>query len=96
MGCFHRFPQLGPAERTVVERGVTLPGSAPVIEMLELDVQHRRLQLIDAEIATDEGMVVLGLAAVHPQDVHPLRQGGVVGDAHPGIAEGAQVLGRKE
>ena len=64
--------------------------------MLQLDVEHRGLQLIDTEVAADERVVVLGLAAVHAQHVHALGERRIVGDAHAGIAEGAEVLGREE
>ena len=81
--------------RVIVGR-VALPGGAPVIEMAQLDVEHRGLQLVDAEVTADEGMEVLGLAAVHAQHFHVLGQAGIVGDTHAGIAEGTEVLGRKE
>ena len=64
--------------------------------MAQLDVEHRGLQLVDAEVTADEGVEVLGLAAVHAQHLHVLGQRGIVGDTHAGIAEGAEVLGRKE
>ena len=80
----------------VVEGGVALPARAPVIQMLQLHVEHRGLDLIEAEIAADERVVVLRLAAVHAQDFQALGERGIVGHAHAGIAECAEVLGGKE
>jgi hypothetical protein len=62
----------------------------------QLHAEHRRLQLVDAEIPADVGVVVLRLAAVDAEDLQPLGERRVVGDAHAGIAEGTEVLGREE
>ena len=48
------------------------------------------------EIAADERVVVLGLAAVHAQHPHVLRQLRILRRAHAGIAKGAEILGREE
>ena len=40
--------------------------------------QHGRLELVEPEIAADQRVVVLRLAAVHAQDSHALVQRGVV------------------
>ncbi len=55
--------------------------------MRQLHVQYRRLQLIDAEVSTDELVVVLGFPAVDPQNLHVLGEHLIVRDAHAGITE---------
>ena len=55
-----------PCKRRTVERGVTPPPLGPAVEIAELDPQHRGLQFIDAEIAADQRVVILRLAAMHP------------------------------
>src|SRR2546421_5080663 len=83
-------------ERRLVDAGVRLATSRPPVEVLELDEQDRGLHLVEAEVAADDEMVVLGLAAVDSQDLQALRQCGIVGHAHPRIAERAQVLAWEE
>ncbi len=95
-GSLHRPAEIGAGECSVVIGGITLASRGPVIEVLELDVENRRLQLIQPEVSADERVKVFGLAAMDAQDVEPLRQGRIVGDAHAGVAESSQVLGRKE
>ena len=95
-GVSTALPRSARCERRVVERRVALAARAPRIQVLQLDVQHRRLDLIDAEVAADERVVVLRLAAVHAQDVEPLGERRVVRHAHAGIAERAEILGGKE
>ena len=68
----------------------------PVVEVWQLDQQHRRLQLVEPEVAADHRVVVLRLHAVHAQLLQPRRQRLVVGRAQPAVAEGTQVLGREE
>src|SRR5438105_1280360 len=46
----HRAPQVSTREGIIVEGRVTLPPVGPGIQMLELDVEDGRLQLIEAEI----------------------------------------------
>ena len=92
----HRGAQLGSCEGAVVEGRIALAGGGPGIQVRQLHIEHCRLQLIDAEIAADQGVVVLGFAAVHPQHAHALGERRILGDAHAGIAEGAQVLGREK
>ena len=95
-GVLDRIAQLRSGESRVVESRVVLAAGGPGIQVLQLDVQDGGLDLVDAEIAADEGVVILRLAPVDAQDIHPLGQGGVIGDAHAGVAEGAEVLGREE
>src|SRR5579863_510407 len=59
----HGPPQISSLESAVVEGCVALPARSPGIEMLELDVENRRLQLIQTEISADQGMEVFRLAA---------------------------------
>src|SRR6202023_3665432 len=89
-------PWLRANERRIVISGVAPPRRAPRLEVRQLDVEHGGLQLIDTEIAADEGVVVLRPAAMHAQDFHALGERGVSRDAHAGIAECAQVLSGKE
>src|SRR6476660_3725409 len=56
--------EIGRREQRVVMIGVALPRLAPRVEMLELDAQHRRLELVQAEIAADQSVEVFRLAAV--------------------------------
>src|SRR5437016_11029549 len=69
-------------EGLVVERGVPLAASGPVVETLELHAEHRRLQLIEPEIPADERVVVLWLPAVHAQHLDAIGERRIVGDAH--------------
>src|SRR6185312_8517696 len=83
-------------ESLVVDDGIALAPAAPRIEMLQLDVEHRGLDFIDAEIAADVRVVVLRLAAVYAQNLYALRQLRIVSDAQPRIAEGAEILRGEE
>src|SRR5207237_9819961 len=90
------IPELRSPEGLVVERGVPLAASGPVVEALELHAEHRRLQLIEPEIPADERVVVLWLPAVHAQHLYALGERRILGDAHAGIAEADEVLSGKE
>ena len=58
----------GLGERLVIISRVPLPGPVPILEVGELHVQHRGLDFVDAEVAPDDRVVVLGLTAVHAKD----------------------------
>ena len=62
----------------------------------ELDEQHRRLQLVQAEVAADQSVEVFRLAAVHAQDPMRSREPARCSDAHAGVAERAEILCREE
>ena len=68
----------------------------PVLEVPELDQQHGGLQLVDAEVPTDQRVVVLRLHAVHAQHAKLCGKRVIVRHAHARIAEGAEILGREE
>jgi hypothetical protein len=55
--------------------------------MGELHAQHRRLEFVQAKIATDELVVVLAVGTVCPQEPQLLGQGGVTRKHHAAIAE---------
>ena len=92
----HGWPKVSRAEQLVVMIRVGLPRARPGVEMLQLDHEHRRLQLVEPKVAADQRVVVLRLAAVHAQDAHALVQPAVVADAHAGVAECAEILRREE
>src|SRR5262245_54247645 len=83
-------------ERAIVIGSVALPCAMPFFQVPELHAQNRRLNLVDAEVAADHRVVVLGLPAVHAQDSEPGCEGIVVRHAHTGVAERPKVLGWKE
>ena len=92
----HPARQRRTLELGVVERGIALARLAPGIEMRKLHVEHRGLDFVETKVSADELVVVLRLHTVHAQ-LHELRRElGVVGHAHAGIAERAQVLGGEE
>ena len=80
----------------VVVRGIALPPLGPAIQILQLHAQHRGLQLVDAKVTADEGVVVLRLAAMHPQHTHPFRELGILRGAQTRIAESPQIFTGKE
>src|SRR5690606_9260801 len=80
----------------VVAPRVPLALLGPSVEIPELNAQDRGLQSVEPEIAADHGVVVLRLAAVNAQHPQLLGELGVVGDAHPPVAERAEVLAREE
>ena len=51
----------------VVPGGVQLPLFRPAVEVAQLDLQHRGLDRVQAEVAADHLVVVLGLGAVIAQ-----------------------------
>ncbi len=53
-------------EGCIVEGGVALPAFRPAVQVFQFHAQHGGLQLIDAKVAADHRVKILGLAAVHP------------------------------
>ena len=92
----HGGAEVRTPEALLVEGGVLRARGAPAIQVRQLHVEHRGLQLIDTEVAADERVVVLRFPAVHAQHGEPLGERRIVGDTRAGIAEGAEVLGREE
>jgi hypothetical protein len=86
----------GASKRGIVVGRVALPALGPAVQVFQLDAQHRRLQFVDPEIAADERMKILRLAAVHAQHPHVLGELRVIDRAQSRIAEGAEILARKE
>ena len=68
----------------------------PLVEMAELDPQHRGLDLVEPAVHPLHAVLVLGLLAVVAEHAHPLGHLGVVGHHHAGVAVGPEVLGRVE
>ncbi len=64
--------------------------------MRQLDPQHGGLQRVQAEVAADALMDVLGLGAVIAQEPDLARQLLVARRDQPAVAEGAEILARKE
>src|SRR5947209_2206680 len=60
----YRPAEVGTLEHRIVEARVALPGGAPGIQLLELDVEDSRLDLIQPEVAADQRVEILGLAAM--------------------------------
>jgi len=90
------FFESGTLEGTKIETGVLLTCTTPVIEMPQLDDEYRCLQLVEAEITAHQLVVILGLHAMHADHGETGSKIRVVGDAHSGIAKGAQIFGREE
>ena len=88
--------EAGGGESLVIERGVFLAAVGPAVEVFQLDVEDGRLQGVQAEVAADELVEVGRSRAVDAQELQPVVEGGVVGQDHAGVAEGAQVLGGEE
>ncbi len=64
--------------------------------MAQLHAKDGRLQCIEAEISADNGMMVLGLHAVHAQHAQLVVERGVLRNGHAAVAETSEVLARKE
>ena len=60
-------------EQLDVTRGVFLASLRPVVEMRELHVEDSRLDRVEAEVAADQTMVVLGLRSVDAENLQALR-----------------------
>src|SRR6185312_12253780 len=69
-----------------------VPRLHPAVEIFELHIEYGCLDLIEPEISADDAMVVLGLAAMHTQHPHALREHRVIGGAEAGIPESAQIF----
>jgi hypothetical protein len=80
----------------VVDRGQAPAPGIVLLEPRQPQVEHRRLQAVEAAVGADLDVVVArGLAMVgEPEDL-PHQVGVHAGDA-AGVAEGAEVLGRVE
>src|SRR6266436_5663687 len=52
--CLHGPSQVGTGEGLIVKCSIALPTFGPGIQMLELDVENGRLQLVHAEIPANE------------------------------------------
>ncbi len=64
--------------------------------MGQLRAQDGSLQGIQPAVRPHDVVVILGLGAVDPEESYPLGQLVIVGDDHPSIAVGAQVLAGEE
>src|SRR5882724_2414516 len=64
----------GPIKGRIVESGVPPARGAPRIEMRQFYVQNGGLNLIESEVAADERVMILRLAAVNAQNREPLGQ----------------------
>jgi len=83
-------------EMGVVIGGVLLTAFVPGIEMGQLDAENGSLHGIQAEVAADHLMVVLGMGAVVAQLGDLLGKGVVIGGDHATVAHAAQILGGEE
>src|SRR4029077_8252860 len=88
--------EAGGAEERPVAGGVRAAALGPGLQMRRLHAQHRRLDGVHAEIGADEVMVVLRLPPVRAEQARPASQRVVVGRDETRVAEGAEILARKE
>ena len=80
----------------VVARGQPAAMLVPGIEPWQLDAQEGRLHLVEPRIEAALQVHVFHPAAVVAQHAQPLGQLGIVGGDRAAVAEGAEILGRKE
>src|SRR5436190_24213197 len=99
-GPFNREPDTrGEArsrEELTVDARVLPPSIGPLWEVWELHAQHRGLQRIQAEVAAYLVVVILRVRSMAPQQPQPPCERFVIGRHEAGVAERAEVLGRKE
>ena len=67
---FRQLDFLGAYQITVIEQsliatGIFLPLAVPALKMGKLDVQDRRLQAVQTEIAADDRVIIFWLASMH-------------------------------
>src|SRR5438477_6208829 len=84
------------AELVVVARRKVAAALVPGIEMGELDAQESGLQLVEPRIVAALEVHVLHAAAVVAQHAQALGERSIVSRDRAAIAEGADILGRKE
>ena len=87
--------QAGGSERRIVIRRVSPPAVGPGVQIPQLDARHGGLDLVDAEISTDQGVVIFGFPAVNSHDAQVLGEIRVVRRAQSRIAESAEIFARK-
>src|SRR5690349_14594878 len=63
------FSQVLMIELSVIVRGVALAPIGPLVKIAKLDQQDRGLNLIQAKIAADDGVVILGVASMRAQNL---------------------------
>ena len=93
-----RFARLraGIGEQHVVLARVRPAARAPVIQVPQLDAQHRRLQSVEPRVETHVLVAVLLRLSVYAQRADEIGELRVVGRADPPVAEPAEILRRIE
>ncbi len=86
----------GTLELFRVVGGVLAAGLGPGVQVRQLDQQGGGLDRVQAEVAADVLVIVLGLAAVISHHAKAMGQGLVAGDDHAAVADTAEVLAGKE
>src|SRR5438552_15290796 len=88
---FHglRLPQI-----LSVNAGVVPARLSPGIEVLQLDAKHSRLNLIEAEIAAKQLVVILRPEAMTAQQPDFIGKFRIVRGDHAAVAEPAEIFGR--
>ena len=76
----------------MVAGGPCLPGRIPVGQVLELGVEHHRLQRVEARVESQLRVMVLDVTAVVAKCPTTLRHTIVLGCHGPGIPKGPQIL----
>src|SRR5262245_960252 len=84
------------SERLTVSCGDPPPGCGPRLEPSELYPKERGLQLVEPARIAELEVAIAPTVAVMTQAAQPLGQVAAVGQDHPGVAAGAEVLGRVE
>src|SRR3989441_4557369 len=80
----------------VVPPGVLLSKLGPAIEIAQLHEQHRRLKLVEPEVAADHFVVIPRSGSMDAQDLEARSQGRIVRGAQATVPEGAEILAGKE
>src|SRR6185295_19834316 len=79
-------------EEGLIPLCIFLAPPGPIVQVIQLHIEHCRLDRVEPEIAADHLVVVLRLASMDAQHFYTLSQFLITRDYHPTIAQGAQVL----
>src|SRR5687767_269875 len=95
-GQLGRDRQFGFHKQPTVGRSVLLALFGPTIEVLQLYPEYSRLNCIKTKVAPHYLVVILRRIPVIAQELHLLRELGIVSRHHTAIAKSAEVFGGEE
>src|SRR5438445_793506 len=88
--------QVNFAQELIVSFGIALASCCPAVQVGQFGRNNRRLERVEAEIASNNLVIVLRPGPMRSQASKSLRPLAIIGDDHSRIAGGSKILRGKE